>query len=127
MKVRSFYLASATAALLSITAMSASAQSNPPVSPTSGWAVVSARGDLLGGQNATAAKPEGKGHYEVDFSGPVNRCAYNATIGGDTKVSGPGSIVVARIKDVPNGLLVGIYNLVTLVPENNRFMLTVTC
>ena len=127
MKTSSICLVMAGAALLSIPALDAFAQSDPPAQQTPGWAVVNARAELVDGQNVTNVKHTGKGHYEVDFSGPVNRCAYTATIGGDNKVTQPGSIVVGRTKGVNNAVIVAIYDVVTLVPENNRFMLNVSC
>ena len=127
MKVSSICLAVTGAACLSILAVSASAQSDPPAQQNSGWAVVNSRGDVLSSQNVSGVKHQGKGRYEVDFNGPVNKCAFTATIGGDRSITQPGSIVVGRIRGVRNAVMVAIYDVVTLVPENNRFMLNVSC
>lgn len=127
MKASSICVAGACTALLSLSGVAAFAQSDPPAAQTSGWAVVSARGTVIRGQSVKGVRRHGRGQYEVDFSGPVNRCVYTASIGGDERITEPSSLVVARAKGVANGVMVGIYDLVTLLPKNNRFMLNVSC
>ena len=103
------------------------AAQTPPPAQTGGWAVVGKGGKLVRNSNAIAAKHLSTGKYEVDFANGVATCAYTATVAGQTGLPAPAHIVVAHAKGVPNGVTVGTFDTVTLLPSDNRFVLNVSC
>jgi hypothetical protein len=100
---------------------------------TKGAAVINSDGTIAEGSTkpykATAASHLGTGIYEVDFSGNVQHCAYNATIGlaGTAGASAPGFItVVGRVSNPVHGLFIETFDTAGTLTDLG-FHLTVTC
>jgi hypothetical protein len=89
-----------------------------------GLAVVDSDGSLGANYNVLRVRHVKTGLYRVKFNQPTGTCAATATIGGDTKTTVPGYIVVRRDQDV-----VGVHTFAaaTLVPHDFKFNLTLLC
>ncbi len=89
-----------------------------------GLAVVDSDGSLGANYNVLHVRHVRTGLYRVRFNQPTGSCAATATIGGDTKTTVPGYIVVRRDQDV-----VGVHTFAaaTLVPHDFKFNLTLAC
>jgi hypothetical protein len=91
------------------------------------WAVVSAAGNLVRGDDVASTSFETPGAYAVVFDQNVSNCSFLATLGGTgTGVPVPGSVTVAGLDLSPYGVYVTTYN-ATGVLTNSSFHLTADC
>ena len=89
-----------------------------------GWAVVKPDGTLGRHLNAISVTRASAGVYDIAFNQPVRHCSYNATIRGDDSPV-PGYIVVSS--HGKKTVQVNTYALVTLLPTDFKFNVSVDC
>jgi hypothetical protein len=90
-----------------------------------GYAVVNADGSLGHHLNVVGVTHEATGVYDVEFSQPIKRCAFNATIRGDATSIVPGYIVASR--HGKKGVQINTFLTLTLIPADFKFNVTATC
>jgi len=111
----------AGAALMTLSTVVAAQES---ATTSGGWAVVKPDGRLGANHNVVRVNHRSPGVYQVKFNQPVKRCAATASIGGSAKTIVPGYIVVRRHADIVS---VHTFAVVTLLPADFKFDLTLTC
>ncbi len=114
--------AAALVMALAVFSGAASAQTTP-----GGWAVVGSGGEALKHQNVTKIQHIGAGTYRLDFNNDVSKCVYTGNVRGVVKSLIPGILVVARHNSDANAVFVRIFDAATLLPQDEKFNLLVTC
>jgi hypothetical protein len=93
-----------------------------------GWAMVDGKGFLLRGQNAVSVNQSDNGIFIVEFTRPVKRCTFTATVGDDIDdgETTAGYVTVAAANEDPTGVYVTTFD-ADGTPSNRGFHLNVRC